>query len=325
VSFAFLGAALVLAVHFLVATMLSLLVAAALPAFEKLLEGLDPRCRATRLLALALLPAAGGLFAALALIAPAWLLYEPRGLAERPGPLLILLAASGAALVALRLGIALRDQWRTARLVGRWTRESRELHGLPLTATRIAHDLPLAALFGLLRPRLLLSEALLEALSGEELEAVLAHECAHVAARENLKRFLLRASPDPLALLPGGARLRAAFEAAAEIAADRSACARVPPLRLARALLKVAALMPSGRRPHLAVAALHREGGIAARVQMLLRAHDGHAEGAGAERRASPAARRVLALLVAAAVMALASDSLPLVHRLLEGFVHLLS
>jgi hypothetical protein len=46
---------------------------------------------------------------------------------------------------------------------------------------------------------------------------------AHAAARETLRLWLLRASPDPLALLPAGRRLRAEFEQAAELAADASA------------------------------------------------------------------------------------------------------
>ena len=171
---------------------------------------------------------------------------SPAGSAETAGPVLVALAAAGAALVLGRAGAALLDLWRTSRLARRWSAAGRPLAGLPFPATRFAHEFPVAAVFGLRRGRLFLADGLLRALSPEELDGVVAHEAAHRAARDNLKRLLLRASPDLLALSGPGARLRQAFEEAAESEADDRACARVSPLVLARALLKVAALVPPG-------------------------------------------------------------------------------
>jgi Zn-dependent protease with chaperone function len=235
----------------------------------------------------------------------------------------VVLGFTGALLVTMRIGAALLDQWRTSRLVRRFRARGQDLQGLGFDATRFPHELPVAALAGVLRPRLLLSDLLLRALSPGELRAVVAHERAHLAARENLKRLLLRASPDPLALLPAGSRLRAVFEEAAEAAADRAACAHVPPLLLARVLLKVAALLPPGRRLELAGAALHREGAIASRVCALVVCHD---EGAGREAQASSAegARR-WALPLAFIGLVTAWTSLHAIHRLLETLVHLLA
>ena len=321
-SFAFLGLIVLSAVYFLVASALSLAVAAVVPAVEASILRLDPGRRTRRALALALLPAAGGLGATLGLALPAWLCFEPRGAVERPGLPVVMLALAGAILVTMRLGAALLDQWRTSRLVRGFRARGRDLPGLAFDATRFPDELPVAALAGIIHPRLLLSDVLLHSLSPEELRAVVAHERAHVAARENLKRFLLRASPDPLALLPAGSRLRATFEEAAEAAADRAACADVPPLLLARALLKVAALAPPGRRLELAAAALHREGTIAARVRALVLSHE---EGASFEAPAAPNGTRRWALPLAAALLAAASVSLSSAHRLLEALVHLLS
>jgi hypothetical protein len=323
VSFAALGLAVLLSVYVLVSFVVSLAVAVALPWLEPLLQRLAPDRRASRLLLVALLPAGSGLVAALGMALPAWLVHEPRGGAESPGPALLAMATAGVLLVVGRLSAALLDAWRTARLVKRWRAEGRELSGFPFAATRVSVDAPVAALGGIVRPRLLLSGTLLDTLLPGELDAVVEHERAHAAARENLKRLLLRASPDPLALWPAGRHLRAVFEEAAEAAADRAACARVSPLRLAHALLKVAALAPSGPILEIAAAALHREGDLAARVHALVRAHDsgqGLADAKHPDWTVWVAAGLLVALLGAAS-----ASLLPHVHGLLENLVHLLS
>jgi Zn-dependent protease with chaperone function len=312
-------AAACLAVQLVVSAAGAAVVAASEPRLLRLAAGLAPDRRARALLAILLLPAGLGLLVSLGLVVPAWLLHEPPGRDERAGPALVLLSALGTLLVAGRLGVALLELVRTARLVGRWRAEGRELRGLPLAATRVGCDAPPASLHGLLRPRLLLASRLIEALQPDELEAVIEHERAHVRARENLKRFLLRAAPDPLVLLPAGRRLLAAFEEASEVAADRDACRRVPPLSLARALLKTARL--TGGPGGLVAAALHREGALALRVRELVRAHE-------TAEVAAPSHRAMVAWLVAAAalgVAAAAGSGLAFVHALTERLVHLLS
>ena len=302
-SFAVLGLALLLAVHLVVSTSLSLLVALAVRWVEARPLG-SPARRASALVLLGLLPALGGLAVALGLALPAWLVHEPRGNGETPGPVLVALAAAGAALVLVRTGGALRDQWRTSCLVRRWSAAGRPLAGLPLPATRFAHEFPVAAIVGVVRYRLFVAERLVRALSPKELDGVVAHEAAHRTARDNLKRLLLRASPDLLAFSGPGARLRQAFEEAAEREADDRACARVSPLVLARALLRVAALVPPGQGLAVALVAFHRDGSLSARVR-----------GLGA----------ALAVAVLSALVVAGSVSLPLVHGLLELLVHLRS
>ncbi len=322
-SFALLGVPVVLAVHLLVATALSAAIVAALPRIERTLARLKPRRRASLLFGLGVMPGAGGLGAALGLALPAWLRHEPRGTGEEPGTTLLLLALAGAVLVSVRFWSALRDHWRTSRLVRRWISEGQALAGFPFEATRFQHELPVAALAGTLTPRLLFSDTTLRALTRAELEAVIEHERAHAAVHENLRRLLLRGSPDPLALLPAGRRLRAAFEEAAEAAADQSACARVPPLVLASALLKVAGLVPPGRRLDLTAAALHREGAVETRARALIAAHE--ARGEQGVRRATLADRsHGLCLFLALGTFGVvAATALPLVHAFLEALVHL--
>ena len=322
-SFAVLGLALALALYLVASSGLSLVVGVSFPTLERAARRLHPRVRASFLFGLGVLPALGGTVLALGLVLPAWLTQEPREGDERAGPVLLLLASAGVLLVLLRLGSALRDQLRTQQTVREWRAAGQPLPGLPLAATRFPHDFPVAALSGFVRPRLLLADRLLLALSPEELRAVVAHELSHLEARDNLKRLLLRAAPDPLAFFATGASLRRAFEEAAEAAADAAAARRVAPLCLAQALVKVAALVPPGERLEMSAAALHREGSLAARVRALLQAHDHEAPadafGPGPVRGASLLALSALFLLV------VASSALPGVHHVLEGLVHLLS
>ena len=324
-SFLSLGLALLLAVHLVVSTALSVLVALALPWVEGRPGGAPPR-RASLLLGLGLLPGLGGLVAALGLALPAWLVHEPRETGETAGPVLVVLATAGAVLVLGRTGAALLDLWRTSRVVRGWEAAGHPLAGLPFPATRFAHEFPVAAVFGLRQGHIFLADRLLRALSPEELDGVVAHEAAHHAARDNLRRLLLRASPDLFALTGAGARLRRAFENAAEAAADARACARVSPLVLARTLLKVASLVPPGQRLDAAVAALHRDGSLSARVQALVAAHDRLSAGG----IPGPGVAHGLAVAFAGAALATVLFgpgfvSLRAVHGQLEALVHLFS
>ena len=322
-SFALLGLGLAFALYLLGSSLLSLVVGLGFSAFERAALCLHPRWRASVLFGLGLLPALGGTVLALGLVLPAWLTHEPREGDERAGPVLLFLATLGALLVFLRLGTALRDQLRTAQTVRDWIAAGQPLPGLPLVAIRFPHDFPVAALCGFVRPRLLLAEGLLHALSAPELEAVVAHELAHLEARDNWKRLLLRAAPAPLAFCAKGTTLLRAFEEAAEAAADRRATDRVPPLCLAQALLKVAALVPPGQRLEMSAAALHHDGSLAARVRALLLAHD-HEAPAGVIGRGSLRGASLLAL-AALVLLVVGSSALPAVHLVLEGLVHLLS
>ena len=119
-SFFLLGLLVVVAVHFSVSLVLSLLAAVALPHGERVLRRGPARRQAAGFFALALLPAVGGLLVALVVALPAWVRHEPRGAAERPGPVLLGLAAAGLVVWGLRVGGALRDHRRTSRLVTRW-------------------------------------------------------------------------------------------------------------------------------------------------------------------------------------------------------------
>lgn len=87
-------------------------------------------------------------------------------------------------------------------------------------------DLPLAFTAGLLRPRLHVSRGLCEALSAEELSAVLLHEEHHRRCRDPLRYLVLEFCQDLLFWLPAGYFLRRSFLEARENAADDAALER---------------------------------------------------------------------------------------------------
>jgi len=317
-----LGLAVLVAVALIVSALASLAAAWAHARLRARLALQPAAVRARRLLALALVPSLAGLTAA-ALAALAWLAHEPRLAPEQPGLPLLFVGGAGLGLLAGRVAAAVRDVLRVRAMVARFRREGGELAGLPLPALRATHPFPVAALAGVWRPRLLVSEGVLAALEADELEAVVAHELAHLGARDNLKRLLLAASPDPLALSPWGRRLRAEHFAAAEAAADAHAATRVPAAVLAAAIVKVASLVPASGRLDLATAAFHDEGSLAARVHALVGAS------AAARPELEPTRRpRAARLATGALLAALLGSGLALLaplHALLERLVRLLA
>jgi Zn-dependent protease with chaperone function len=264
-------------------------------------------------LALRLLPSAGALLAGAALTVPGFLLYEPARADERPGVTVLLLASAGlllAASTARRWWLA----WRaTRRLLGQWSRTARPLEALhgPTPALQIADPFPVVAVVGVLRPRLFLARSVLRALTPRELTAVLQHEAAHLAARDNLKRWLIASAP-AIGWRGAALRLEHAWEEAAEREADRGSTSA---LELASALIKTARM--AGRRPGLSVpaAAFHGGGSVARRIQDLVAGRPG----SRSARRWLRAACFVAAVAAAAAVPV----AWPLAHRWAEALIHL--
>src|SRR5260370_22212166 len=86
--------------------------------------------------------------------------------------------------------------------------------------------------------------------------AAIAHECGHLAARDNLKRSLLRVCRDALMIVPCGRSIDRAWSENAEVAADEHAADRgsaVAP-NPASALIAIARMDPPGVRPSMPAA-----------------------------------------------------------------------
>jgi Zn-dependent protease with chaperone function len=267
------------------------------------------------LLGLRLLPAAGALLIAFAVALPAFLSFEPQRQQEAAGPWLMVLAALAG--VCIAGGI-----WRGWHACGAARALIRDcLPGRPQAAgdgpaVHVADVAePLVAVIGVWRPRLIASTSVRAACHPEEFRAVLAHEAAHLAARDNLKLLLLVTAPDALAWTPLAATLTACWRAAAEREADQRAtggdCGRR--LALASALIKVARLTQGRDPPHPALGMPVATDDVPGRVRALL----------GPPAR--PARARVLLALAGCALLVplLALTHYPQLHELIEQLVGL--
>ncbi|HTL20742.1 MAG TPA: M56 family metallopeptidase [Steroidobacteraceae bacterium] len=207
------------------------------------------RLTSTDLLALRLLPVAGSLLIAVTIVLPAFLSYEPHQDREAIGPLLAILAA----FALLTLGQGIWRGWRAcaaARSLLRRcgaTRHSAVENG---HRVEVVKGEPITAVIGVWRPRVITAECIISACTREEFRQVVAHEAAHLSARDNLKLLLLLACPDALAWTELGAILSERWRSAAEFAADQRAAGDDPEKRLAlaSALIKVARLFAASHR-----------------------------------------------------------------------------
>jgi len=277
--------------------------------------------RARALFAVRLLPSAASLFAVLVFFVPSYLAHEPRGSDETVGlPLLALSILAGLVLVSAALrGMRARNASR--RLAQAWAEgaEPVDLAVACLPAYRITHPFPVVAVLGVRHPRLYVAGQVLSSLGDSELHAVLEHERAHLAARDNLRHWLLRVCPDVLAWTPAGARLDRAWVAAAEEAADERAArgGLGEALALAEALLRVARLAPPACSAPLPELALHNGDGLARRVRRLI--------AAPAPPPPSRSAAALLGFLLLLGALPFYPAALRVVHALTESLLALLS
>lgn len=102
----------------------------------------------------------------------------------------------------------------------------------------VAIGLPVCFMFGVLRPRLVISRMILDELSASDLAAMTAHELAHLKRRDNLWRLLGQLAI--LAHLPGlGQRAFHHWGQAAEMACDEAAADHLgSPVPIAEALVR---------------------------------------------------------------------------------------
>jgi Zn-dependent protease with chaperone function len=276
--------------------------------------------RAGSLFALRMLPSIGSASLLFGVILPAFISFEPRATSERAGPAILVFVVAAGALLAGGVRRVIVSRRRTRRLELAWEAAAvrSACPGLPIRAYRVPSELPLAALVGVFRPRLFVSDSFLDALSAEERRAVLDHEAGHLRSLDNLKRALMRLAPDWLAFSSAGREIEAAWAIAAEEEADDHAAGpdRAHALDLGSALLKASRLM---QVPSDFASSFCDGAPIARRVERLL--------GDPPPRRGllptrAPRWALMLALLVAAAF--LAAPVLPTAYTMTEAAVRLL-
>ena len=204
---------------------------------------------------------------------PSYWKYEPREMLEGFDVSLTALAILGVALLATAAARGVLAWQRASRRTASWLRLARPLplQSTAMPAYEIDVDAPIMALVGVLRPRLLITRGVLNALTGEELAAGVAHEIGHWRAGDNLMRLAMRAAPDLLCATAAARAVEARWASASEHAADRLACgddrARCA---LASALVKVARLTPPMTPLAEPISTLVDGGDIASRVRRLL-------------------------------------------------------
>jgi hypothetical protein len=270
------------------------------------------RTAAADLLALRLVPVAGALLVTATVVLPAFLRYEPHRDREGAGPLLLMLAA----FALLTLGHGIWRGWRagtSARALLQACGPAKRCvveNGCLVQVVDIAR--PIVGVIGGWRPRVVTAECIISACSEDEFRQVVAHEAAHLSARDNLKLLLLLACPDALAWTALGAAVTERWRTEAEFAADQRAAGDDPQkrLELASALVKVARLFDTGDRARHALTMSVALDDVEGRVRQLV--VPAHAAPATISR-----ALLCLALLMPVAVIPLYS----LIHELIEVLV----
>lgn len=189
--------------------------------------------------------------------------------------------------------------WTAAAAAGVDPRRLRIVRGLPTPAFTV----------GWLRPRVYVAEAVAARLNAEELQALLAHEGAHVARRDPLRLSLLRFLALTLFWLPALRHVADDIADEAEIQADDRA-ARERPLALASAILALASWNAPG--------AAWAEGvGFAQRADLLdrrIRRLAGEEPPPASRLTRGSVAAALLALALAGASGAIMSHPLPVDH-----------
>jgi len=282
------------------------------------------RSRAALCFAAGILPAAAALLISLAVVLPAFLLFEPPWSGEPIGRHVPVLAAAGLALIFMVLYRALALQRATRRVQRAWKRNASPL-GLSArgcSVLEVRENGALLGTIGVLRPHVYASREVVSCLTGDELSAALAHEAAHIDAADNLKRLLVQ-SCSPGCWLDRRAHLHAEWTLASEIAADEGAIeAGACALDLASALVKVGRMHSS---PHALSGASHllatpAESQLAVRLR-----HLGRMVETGAPPLRQGRHARHAALWLAAATLLLYGTFFPRLmysaHELLERFV----
>lgn len=273
------------------------------------------------LLGLRLLPAGASSLFVLAIFVPAHWRFEPRGIDESFGSGVYAIAAVGALLAlrsAVRIASVAAAGWRL-----------RACTALPRIASADAgatevyevQGLAGVSLAGVVRPRILVGPAVRVTLTSGELNAAVAHEQAHRAARDNVKRFVMFCAPDFFGRSSAARAIEDQWRAAAEWQADARAVRgdQSRAIDLASALVKVARLTTaaSSSLTSPAWSTLHEAPLLETRVHRLVA---GDAPAAGECGRGWMA---VVVLLLAATIAA-GTAAAAAVHQLTETLAHFL-
>ena len=237
-------------------------------------RGIRPRFASRFLFALRMLPLALAAVVVLGFCLPSYLLLEGQAGGEQVGSPCIAIALLGAAMCVASIARMAKTAWRSAQLGRDWSNGGIEtaVGAEHAVATVVQQQAPVLAVAGIIRPRLIVSSSVLQALSSEELNAALRHERAHRIWRDNFKRLLFVAAPRPLGLSRGLRAIEEQWSKFSEWAADDHAAANDShrALLLATALIRFAKLGLPVPQPAI-VSSFVDSSDLAERVERLLR------------------------------------------------------
>jgi Zn-dependent protease with chaperone function len=194
-------AAIALVAFLLCWSALALVVAGVHRLVKPLLDGLHPQARSALLLGLAVLPLAVGLLVIVLGFAPligGWVVDEhchPATGCETHVPVVHAGALYVAALVLTAVVTSVAILWSIGRRLQKSLLVARTLRFLAEPQDRQPYDVidsrePFAYCVGLLRPRVVMSRALIDRLAPSQLEVVVRHEQSHAVRRDNLRLWL---------------------------------------------------------------------------------------------------------------------------------------
>jgi hypothetical protein len=300
-----------------------LLIRSIAPSAVRMAGTLRPRSSTRLLFGLRMAPSAVGLFLVIGFCVPSYIWLEPQIASEHVGRACLLAAMLGAMAWAVSLLRGFVSMVRTAHYVracGRIGAETSMDCDLP-EVLLVEDGAAVMAVAGVLEPRLVVSQSVMNALNREETEAAFRHEASHRASRDNLKKLLFLLSPDVLPFASGLTALERGWSKFAEWAADDEAVSGDPQraLSLASALVRVAKLGVRPTPAYLLSSLVDDDRDLKTRVERLLR------EPAYPEKTLRPlaAVARNAALLFGGMTVTvlLWPESLGSIHRLLEHLV----
>lgn len=292
----------------------------AAPSATRIGESMRPQSGARFLLMLRLLPVTLAAFAVLAFCIPSYLWLETNEATERVGLACCAMALLGAAVCASSLIRSAQALWLSMQRSMQHKREgypSDPSESLPVTVMN--NDVPVLALAGVMRPRIIVSRSVLQTLSHEELEAALAHEHAHHRSGDNWKRLVLFLAPDIFPFSRAFKRLDRSWSKLIEWSADDDATGGDAhrSVSLAAALVHMARLGGNSAASPLASSFLKNDDELPVRVNRLLGLASACEEASSPRARIALATATGLAALLAVAAM-IQPETLLSVHRLLE-------
>ena len=260
---------------------------------------------------------------------PSYLWFEPGATSERVGLPCILAGFLGISLCSQSFFRAFRAMLITRKFTRSCLKTGRELHLSPGSSPVLVveSEVPILAMAGVIRPRLVLSQGVLNSLSHDQLAAAVRHERAHLTSADNLKRLLVILSPEIFPFVHAFSRIEQAWKKISEWAADDSAVENdtLRSLSLASALIRVARLGAPPRLSPLCTALVSRDAAnadsdLADRVDRLL--HQAPAGNDPPKRWANFAGCSAIPMGLLVMIAASRPSTLHPVYQLLELLIH---